>query len=251
MRILALDTATESCSAALLLDDRVLTRERLPGRAHAEVILPMADELLAQGGVSLKALTAIAFGRGPGAFTGVRLAASIAQGLAYGAGLPVVPISDLQALAQRALESDVAISRVLACADARMREVYWGCFERTAAGLAGAVTDEHVGKPSEVSLPAGWIPNANAQASSRRAAAGSPPPLGEVCGAGSGFAVYPELRAALGGLNRVLDDLLPRASEIARLAAAEVGAGRVFPPEQALPVYLRDRVTHGRDQSLN
>jgi tRNA threonylcarbamoyladenosine biosynthesis protein TsaB len=244
VRILALDTATESCSAALLMDDRVLTRERLPGRAHAEVILPMADELLAQGGMSLKSLSAIAFGRGPGAFTGVRLAASIAQGLAYGAGLPVVPISDLQALAQRALETEAEISRVLVCADARMREVYWGCFERTAAGLARAVADEHVGKPAEVTLPAPWVRNAHA--TSEEAVAGARTPIAELCGAGSGFAAYPELRAALGGVQRVLDALLPHAREIARLAAAEVSAGRVLPPEQALPVYLRDQVTQGR-----
>ncbi len=104
MRILALDTATENCSVALLIDGHLSARERLLGRGHAEHILAMIDELLQEAGVSLGTLNAIAFGCGPGAFTGVRLAASVTQGLAFGAGLPVVPVSDLRALAQRVLD---------------------------------------------------------------------------------------------------------------------------------------------------
>ena len=126
MKVLAIDTASASCSAALLLGEHLLQRERLLERGHAEAILPMVDELLAEAAVPLTALTAIAFGRGPGAFTGVRLAASVTQGLAFGAGVPVVPVSDLQAIAQRALDTERAIERVLVCADARMHEVYRG-----------------------------------------------------------------------------------------------------------------------------
>ncbi|HEY1492830.1 MAG TPA: tRNA (adenosine(37)-N6)-threonylcarbamoyltransferase complex dimerization subunit type 1 TsaB, partial [Steroidobacteraceae bacterium] len=103
MKILALDTATENCSAALLVESEVTHQEALLQRGAAERILPMVDELLRSAGVSLAQLDAIAFGRGPGGFTGVRLAASVTQGLAYAAGVPVVPISDLRALAQRAL----------------------------------------------------------------------------------------------------------------------------------------------------
>ncbi len=228
MRILALDTATENCSVALLIGRRLIAREQLLDHGHAEHILPMVDELLKEANVSLGALSAIAFGRGPGSFTGVRLAASVTQGLAFGAGLPVVPVSDLRALAQRVMELDAAVTRVLVCNDARMHEVYWGCFERLAPeGFAAAAQDEHVGKPAAVILPASW--------SGARA----------VHAAGSGFAAYPELRSALAGhLDRVHDGLLPRAAEIARLAAREVAGGRVLPAEQALPVYLRDDVAH-------
>jgi tRNA threonylcarbamoyladenosine biosynthesis protein TsaB len=246
VRILAIDTATENCSAALLIDGRLSTRERLLEHGHAELILPMADELLAEAGVSLRSLSAIAFGRGPGAFTGVRLAASVAQGLAFGAGLPVVPVSDLQALAQRALETDAAIFRVLACTDARMGEVYWGCFERGAADLAALVGEEHVGKPESVSLPDAWTRQAHADAMGSV----SGPPGVTLCGVGSGFTAYPQLRAAIAGSGRVLEGVFPRACEIARLAAPEAAAARALPAEQALPVYLRDDVPHGRPGSV-
>jgi len=229
VRILALDTATENCSVALLIGRRLIAREQLLAHGHAEHILPMADELLREAGVSLGELSAIAFGRGPGSFTGVRLAASVTQGLAFGAGLPVVPISDLRALAQQVLELDAAVTRVLVCNDARMHEVYWGCFERPVpGGFAAAVQDEQVGKPAAVTLPASW-------SGTHRA----------VQAAGSGFTAYPELRSALAAhLERVHDGLLPRAAEIARLAGPEVASGHVLPAEQALPVYLRDDVAH-------
>jgi tRNA threonylcarbamoyladenosine biosynthesis protein TsaB len=225
VKLLAIDTATASCSAALLLGEQLLQREQLLERGHAEAILPMVDELLTEAGVALTALTAIAFGRGPGAFTGVRLAASVTQGLAFGAGVPVVPVSDLQAIAQRALDLERAVERVLVCMDARIHEVYWGCFERSPGGLARTAHGEHVSQPAAVRLPPLWA--------ERRSLAG----------AGSGFAAYPELRGGL-ALDVVLGELLPRAAEIARLAVPEVAAGRFLEAEQALPVYLRDDVTH-------
>jgi len=230
VRILAIDTATENCSAALLFDAQLLQREQLLERGHAEAILPMVDELLAAAHLRFYALSAIAFGRGPGAFTGVRLAASVTQGLAFGAGVPVVPVSDLQAVAQRALDAHGAVDRVLVCADARMHEVYWGCFERSADGLARPSDAEHVTPPASVRLPGGWEHR------------------GQLAGAGSGFATYPELRAGL-SLDVVLEGLLPRAVEVARLAVPEVAAGRFFPAEQALPVYLRDDVARTRPRS--
>ncbi len=222
MKILALDTATENCSVALLIDGRLSAREEQLPRGHAARILPMVDELLAQCGTALHGLDAIAYGRGPGAFTGVRLAASVTQGLAFGAGLPVVPVSDLRALAQRAFDT-APVARVLVCSDARMQEVYWACFERAADGLAAPAGEEQVSPPAQVALPPGW-------------------PDGTT-GVGSGFAAYPDLVRTLGGrISPPSDILLPRAAEIARLAEPEVIAGRVLPADQAVPVYLRDEV---------
>jgi len=228
VRILAIDTATENCSAALLLDERLLHREQLLERGAAEIILPMVAELLTEADVRLSMLSAIAFGRGPGAFTGVRLAASVTQGLAFGAGLKVVPVSDLQALAQRVLDGTPAVERVVVCTDARMHEVYWGCFERATNGCARASGEEHLSRPADVRLPPPW------------AAAPETAP-GRLAGVGSGFTVYPRLREEL-RLELVLEGLLPRAVEVALLGAREVTAGRSFPAEQALPVYLRDDV---------
>ncbi|HYC09333.1 MAG TPA: tRNA (adenosine(37)-N6)-threonylcarbamoyltransferase complex dimerization subunit type 1 TsaB [Steroidobacteraceae bacterium] len=240
MRILAIDTATESCSAALLIDGRVLAREALLERGHAEHILPMVDALLREARLALRELSAIAFGRGPGAFTGVRLAASVTQGLAYGAALPVVPISDLRAIAEHVLKEDSAIDRVLVCTDARMREVYWAWFERGQAGYAVEVGEERVGPAAEVTVPDGRSAQVTAQA-------------GRFAAAGSGFAAYPELRSTVAApAALILESLRPHAREVATLAAVEVAAGRVLPPEQALPHYLRDDVTqtpHAR--SLN
>ena len=228
MKVLALDTATEGCSAALWIEGHVLQREAEVERGHANLILRMIDELLQETSTPLASVDAIAFGRGPGSFTGVRLAASVTQGLAFGADLPVVPISDLQAVAQRALlrrpDLDVASQHTLVCNDARMQEVYWACFECGAEGLMLPVGAERVSKPSAVQLPTEW--------------SGVP-----VTAAGRGFAAYKELRGNLTGrLTNIVDDLLPGAAEIAALAIPEVRAGRMLPPEQAIPVYLRDDV---------
>jgi tRNA threonylcarbamoyladenosine biosynthesis protein TsaB len=223
MKILALDTATEACSAALLLGDTLLARYEEPKRGHAELILPMVDALLTEAGLSLRELDCLAVGRGPGAFTGVRIAVSVAQGLAFGAQLPIVPISDLAALAQ--LAADRHGSRhVLACIDARIGEVYWGAFEVQPDGLVRGVADEQVSAPAAVSVSLGpqWF------------------------GAGSGWAAYPQIATGLAqaGVTLLGGDgtLLPRAQEIARLATREFKAGQAVSPEQALPVYLRDQV---------
>jgi len=135
MRILALDTATPACSTALLTDDTAITREIETERGHAEYILGMIDAVLSEGRIDLRDVDALAFGRGPGAFTGVRLATSVAQGLAFGAELPVVPISDLAAVAQRAFDQDARLQHVLVCNDARMQEVYWRVSTAMSRGL--------------------------------------------------------------------------------------------------------------------
>jgi tRNA threonylcarbamoyladenosine biosynthesis protein TsaB len=225
MRILALDTATQACSAALLTEDTALTRELLTERGHAEHILSMIDAVIAEAAIGLAAVDALAFGRGPGSFTGVRLAASVAQGLAFAARLPVVPVSDLSAVAQRAFDSESKLDHVLVCLDARMREVYWACFDRGIDGLATRVGAEHVSGAGALELPQAW--------------------RGCIGGAGQGFRAYPDLRTSLKcNFASIQEELLPRALEIARLAWPTVLAGRTLSAEEALPVYVRDDVTH-------
>jgi tRNA threonylcarbamoyladenosine biosynthesis protein TsaB len=224
MKILALDTATQACSTALLTADAVITRELLTERGHAEHILSMIDAVLAEAGIGLHEVSALAFGRGPGAFTGVRLAASVAQGLAFAAQLPVVPVSDLLAIAQRALDEDRELEHVLVCQDARMQELYWACFDRGTDGQASLVGAENVGRAGEVELPAAW--------------------RGAIGAAGQGFRVYPELKnTPKDGFASTREDLLPRAFEIARLAWPCALAGLTVSAQEALPVYVRDDVT--------
>jgi tRNA threonylcarbamoyladenosine biosynthesis protein TsaB len=221
MKILAIDTATEACSAALYLDGRVIERFEIAPQRHAELILPMMDALMAETGLVLADLDALAFGRGPGGFTGVRIATGVVQGVAFGADLPVVRVSNLAALAQRAVREHGA-TRVLPALDARMVEVYWGAWIRGPEGLVEPVLEEEVARPEDVALPdgAGWW------------------------GAGAGWAAHGDrLRARLGDrVEHVIEDLYCSAHDVALLGARGLACGEAVPAEQALPVYLRDRV---------
>ena len=203
MRILALDTATEVCSVALLLDEALLVRELPPGPGHSAHLLGLVQAVLGDAHLALQDLDCIAFGRGPGGFTGVRLAASVTQGLAYGAELKVVPVSDLLAVAQRALDLAPSAQSVLVCNDARMQEVYWGCASRGLSGLAVPAGTEQVSPPERVVLPDG-LP-------------------GPVQGAGRGFVVWPQLKLTAPTLTQVQAELLPCAREIARLCRCRNG----------------------------
>lgn len=235
MKILALDTSTEACSAALLADGRVLAHAEEAPRGHAELILPMVESLLAEAGLTLRGLDAIAFGRGPGSFTGVRLAASVVQGLAYGAALGVVPVSTLRAVALQAFAhpEGATADHVLVCNDARMQETYWCAYRRGADGLPEALRDEAVGPPASVARPMVDTDGAPLVGAARW------------IGAGRGFRAYPSLGASLpSGVSpsAALVDLLPQATAILELARPEVAAGRLRPATEALPVYLRDDV---------
>lgn len=221
MKILALDAATEACSAALLVDGALSERFEVIGRGHAGRLLPMADELLRAAGVLPRKLDGIAFGRGPGGFTGLRIAAGVAQGLAAGAGRPVLPVSDLAAVAA-GCNREAGAPFVLACLDARMGEVYWAAFD-CRHGVPALLGEEHLDPPARVSLPPG----------------------GPWHGAGHGFAAWPDIAARL-SIAKVEADRLPRAADIARIAAADLMAGRGVAAEKALPVYLRDDVVHRR-----
>ena len=222
MKILAIDTATEACSAALHFDGDVSQRYRVAPREHSHIILPMIDELLAEAGIAVAELDAVAFGRGPGSFMGVRIAAGVTQGIAFAWDLPVVPVSTLAAIAQTA-NAETGATRVLSAIDARMNEVYWGAYRLSDDGCMQLDGDECVISPSDVPVPAGqgWT------------------------GAGTGWAAYGEqLRAAVGParLTAELDGCLPSAASIVHLAVADYQAGRRVTPSQAVPVYLRDNV---------
>ncbi|WHZ20731.1 MAG: tRNA threonylcarbamoyladenosine biosynthesis protein TsaB [Rhodanobacteraceae bacterium] len=219
MNLLAIETATEACSVALLHGDALIDRTELAPRRHAELVLPMAESLLAEAGIVRKQLDAIAVGRGPGAFTGVRLAISVAQGLALALDIPVVPVSSLAALAMQALKNGAAI---LAVIDARREEIYAGTFQYGANGLVEPLGLEHVLAASDLILPQAEAWNV----------------------LGTGWSAYGDaIRARLPSLPRWADgDRYPQACDVARLAAPLFAAGKGVPPEQALPVYLRDKV---------
>ena len=246
MKILGLDAATEACSAALLVDGQVSERFEVLGRGHAERLLPMVQEVLAEAGVALAAVDAIAFGRGPGSFTGLRIGAGVVQGLAFGAGCRVVPVSDLAALAARA-----AFARdqrfVLACLDARMSQVYWAAYDCADLDSPVALTPEAVSDPGDVFL--GDVPvflSRPDQPLSGLSAKGKKEcPL--FFGAGHGLSAYPALHTLLGASLGGYDaDLLPHAREIALLGAREFARGGSVDPELAVPLYLRNEVAHKR-----
>lgn len=216
MKLLAFDTATEACSVALNLDGDVIERFELTPRRHSRDLLPMIEDILAQAGLSLNQLDALAFGRGPGAFTGLRVATAMVQGLAFAVDLPVVPVSTLAALAQQGLRERRA-SKVLSVIDARMDEVYWGGFSES-EGLMVPVIAETVTAPERVVTPV---------------------MEGHWFGMGSGWSFRNRLPAV------VIDfriEVWPHAHDIALLAATDFKQGKGLPAEQAMPVYLRDRV---------
>lgn len=222
MNLLAIETATESCSAALLVGDRLLERSELAPRRHAELLLPMCEALLAEAGLARSALDALAVGCGPGAFTGVRLAISAAQGIALALDLPVVPVSSLAALAMQAPRNG---ADVLAVIDARMGEVYAGAFRYGADGLLAALGEESVGAAAALPLPL-------------------PPAASAWNVIGSGWTTYADALAARLSAAPVWADgaRYPQAIDVARLAAPLARAGRGVAAELALPVYLRDKV---------
>jgi tRNA threonylcarbamoyladenosine biosynthesis protein TsaB len=236
--LLAIDTSTEACSAALLLpgESQPRVREAQAPRAQAELILPMVEDLLTEAGLELAQLAAIAFARGPGSFTGVRLAASVTQGLAYGASLPVIPISTLAAVAAGVFVRDAEATHALVCNDARMGEVYWAIFDRQ---LRLGANGEAVTPPSAVTSSTQVMPPA---------AVATPSPEARWALAGRGLAAYPEIIErwrASGVVTHVDDQRLPSARDVAVLARDALAAGRTVSAQEAIPVYVRDRVTHG------
>lgn len=216
MNILALDTSGDYCSLALWLDGEVTSRGVLAEQKHSQVLLPLLDELFAESGISLSKLDGIAFGAGPGSFTGLRIACGVAQGLAFAADLPVVGICTLEALAEA-----MPGKQVIASLDARMGEIYHAAYEK------------HGDHWRQVSEPALCLPQQAPQVAG-----------GGWIGCGNGFAVYEkELRRCYQGqLTQVAAEAVPHAREMARLAVAVLQRGEGCKAEAAAPLYLRNKV---------
>lgn len=222
LKILAVDTATEACSAALMVGDKVFSRWEEAPRDHTRKILPMVQALLDEAGITLDKLDAIAFGRGPGSFTGVRIGIGVAQGLAFGAGVPLIGISTLAAMAQGAHRLEGA-ERVLTAIDARMDEVYFGHYELI-DGRIQLVGEEVVSGPAALVEARGKL-------------------SGRFTCVGTGFETYGETLKALADELVVSQVRFPAAEDMLPLARTAWLAGEAVAVEQATPVYLRDKVT--------
>lgn len=240
MKLLAIETATEACSAALWVEGTVHERFEVAPRRHGELILPMVEALLGEAQLTLSELDALAFGRGPGAFTGVRIATGVVQGLAFGAEIPVVPVSTLAALALGAMCAQ-GVTQVLAALDARMNEVYWGAYIASGQGVR-LIGTEQVGAAQVIA----------AEFAASEAVAGQGHAAGDGermwLGAGSGWQVHGDaLNAPLATVLRAADAAcLPHAREVARLGVEGFADGQAVAAELALPVYLRNDVAWKR-----
>jgi tRNA threonylcarbamoyladenosine biosynthesis protein TsaB len=222
-KILAIDTATENCSVALLVGDKVISRSEVAPRDHTKKVLPMVDELLKEASLTLQELDALAFGRGPGSFTGVRIGIGIAQGLAFGADLPMIGVSTLAAMAQGSYRQHGATDVAVAI-DARMSEVYWARYTRQENG-------EWVGVDAECVIPPARLAE-EAQADNNTWTT-----------AGTGWDAYQDELAKL-PLNLTAGEVLyPDSQDIVILAKQELEKGNTVPVEESSPVYLRDNVT--------
>jgi tRNA threonylcarbamoyladenosine biosynthesis protein TsaB len=223
MNLLAFETSSRLGSVALETAAGLTVRELGLPREQTERLLSAIDELLAAAGIELASLDGIAFGRGPGSFTGLRVSAAVAQGLGAASGVPLLPVSSLLCLAQRAWD-ETRCERALVSIDAHMGEVYWAIAQR-ASGAVEIVGDERLGAPGDV----------------------APPSAAPWCAVGSGFAAHAEALAPLTRrAARVLPDLVPSAAALLPGAKRDLAAGRATPPAAALPVYLREHTAWRR-----
>lgn len=218
MKLLAIDTSSNACSVALGKGNEILERHQVAPRRHTQLVLPMIDELLAESGMVLTELDALVLGRGPGSFTGLRIAAGVVQGLAFSIDRPVILISTLAILAQPWLNK--GYTNLVAALDARMGELYWGTFQSDNQGLAISTSPEVLVAPAQAGLPFS----------------------GCWAGVGPGFAAYGDDLPSFPGLEVVDDAVLPQARYALALGCRDFQAGLAVPAESALPVYLRDRV---------
>ena len=237
MKILAIDTSTEACSAALLIDSDITEQYQLAPQQHSELILKMVECLLVQAEIPLSALDAIAFGRGPGSFVGVRIATGVVQGLAYAAQLPVIPVSGLAAMAQAYL-GEIMLSghardatRILVAIDARMQEVYWAEYQINEFDLVELVGKEVVQDPKLVSY------------AHEESTVAQPLPSEKVYyGIGTGWGTYHDALSARFKTIEINSKIYPHAKDIAILAKQEYKDGKMINAAEAHPVYLRNQI---------
>ena len=218
MNLLAIETSTETCSVALSVNGDVLEYYQHAPRKHAELLLPWVEQILAEADVGFSSLDAIAFSRGPGSFTSLRIGIGVVQGLAWAAKLPVIPVSSLAATAQTALGE--GIDSALVALDARMSEVFTGTFEVNNMGIMVPVTAEKVCSPENVPVPANPA----------------------TFGVGNGFDRYTALGELSEHLTGIRPDIWPKASSMLQLATEWLNKNEPLSAEQAQPVYLRDNV---------
>jgi tRNA threonylcarbamoyladenosine biosynthesis protein TsaB len=219
MKLLALDTSSDACSVALQLGDDVIDDHALSAREHTRILVPMIRGLLQRGGVAARDLDAIVLGNGPGSFIGMRIGASVAQGLAHGAGLVVVPVSSLLAVAEEVIASEQT-DRVVVAQDARMSEVYVGDYEKGSDGHASPLAPEALARTDACPVEAGGF-----------------------TAAGAGWDRYPELAAACADAMRARSGVLrPRSRHLLPAGAAGLANGQGIQPENLDPAYLRDKV---------
>lgn len=219
--ILAIDTSTEACSVALVMDSDVIERFEIARQRHTELVLPMIDSVLEEAGISIASIDVLAFGRGPGSFTGIRIGTGVVQGIALGAGLPVAPVSSLAAIAQGIYRTG-GDKKVIAAIDARMQEIYWGCFQLDKKSYMQATQAEVVAKPEFLPLPAGdnWF------------------------AAGTAWSAYEnELNILTKEKVKEYDGgCLPHAQDIAILACDVIEKDQLISADCVEPVYLRNEI---------
>ncbi|MFW0078954.1 MAG: tRNA (adenosine(37)-N6)-threonylcarbamoyltransferase complex dimerization subunit type 1 TsaB [Coxiella endosymbiont of Haemaphysalis qinghaiensis] len=217
-KLLALETATAACSVALWLNGKITQRFEIAPQRHSYIILDLVDELLSDAGINLRDLDAITFGSGPGSFMGVRIAAGVAQGIAYGINLPVIPVSTLQALAQAAYQK-INSEQVIAGWDARMDYIYWGVYQADERKIMQAITGDHVDRPWDIQFLQGkWI------------------------GVGNAWPVY---RSHLPSDFLFIEkEIYPDAASVAVIADRKFEQDDVLPPEKAEPTYIREKVAY-------
>ena len=238
MKILSIDTSSEACSASINIDGELSTRFQIAPQKHSSLILGMCNELLAESELKLPQLDAVAFSQGPGSFTGLRIAAGVVQGMAYGANLPVIKVSTLDALAQQVITNTplslqfqkIAYpynTRIIAAIDARMSEIYWCVYSIAKNGLVSPLMPEALNRPSDILFENKIMAD------------------DEIFAVGSGWAEYKDElynKPTTSKILQIFDDKLTSAEEVGILAANKFSLGEFVTAGEAIPVYLRNDV---------